>query len=348
MWLRLPRSALLVSAALWAVYLGAIHPWLMNWGATPAEQHMGLPGDDLATGPVTYFTRAITIDAPPSTVWPWIVQIGQDRAGFYSNTWLENMTGSNIHNADSIHPEWQQRAVGDRVPLARPDLLFGFGAVGRTDIFVLDAPKVIGNIPGRFVLLPLEGQRTRLIVREASQADAGLHTAGQGPAVTRWLVWDPMHFVMVQRMMRGIKERAEGQPLMPGQMMLAARIGWALAGIAVAGLFLSRCGWWPWLLIPLLVPLPALSATGDWDAALAGFLAVGITILGGLVFGRRLWPAYVLIASVVAYILVLAPDAYTALGLALDVALIVGLARLGQRIHLQIGHPGYPAMRAAR
>src|SRR5581483_11928794 len=165
------RWALAGFLALWGMYLGVIHPWLMNWGATPQEQQQALPGDELATGPVTYFTRAITIDAPPAAVWPWIVQMGQDRAGFYSNTWLENMTGSNIHNAGTIHPEWQQRALGDVVPLARPDLSFGVGSAGHADIFVLDRPRVIGNIPARFVLEPLGGGRTRLLVREAIQAD---------------------------------------------------------------------------------------------------------------------------------------------------------------------------------
>jgi hypothetical protein len=108
-----------IIAVLWGVYLVVLDPWLMNWGATPAEVGMVLPGDDPALGPDAYFTRAMTVvEAPPSVVWPWIVQMGQDRAGFYSNSWLENLTGADIHNADSIHPEWQhpsnrrQRAVG--------------------------------------------------------------------------------------------------------------------------------------------------------------------------------------------------------------------------------------------
>jgi len=326
------RWALAGFLALWGMYLGVIHPWLMNWGATPQEQQQALPGDELATGPVTYFTRAITIDAPPAAVWPWIVQMGQDRAGFYSNTWLENMTGSNIHNAGTIHPEWQQRALGDVVPLARPDLLFGVGSAGHADIFVLDRPRVIGNIPARFVLEPLGGGRTRLLVREAIQADAGLRTAGTGPAATRVTIWDPMHFVMVQRMLRGIQERAEGQPLVNPQLRLAARVGWALAGAVLTGLFLSRRRWRTWLALPVLAVLPALSATGDWDAALAGFLAIGITVLGALAYGRRCWPAYLLLASGVAFILVLAPDAYAVFGLLFDAAILVSATLALERL----------------
>jgi hypothetical protein len=132
---------------LFGFYLSILHPWLVTWGATVDEQQMALSGD--AAAPSTYVTRAITIHAPPSAVWPWIVQIGQDRAGFYSNTWLENLFGSDIHNANTIHPEWQQRAIGDRVPLTRPDLLFGLGAWGHTDVVVRERERTIGVIVGR-------------------------------------------------------------------------------------------------------------------------------------------------------------------------------------------------------
>src|SRR5712692_2308658 len=98
-------------AALLALYVAVLHPWLMNWGATKAEQSMALPGDEAAASPGTSFTRAITIDAPTDKVWPWLLQIGQDRAGFYSNDWLENIIGDDIHNTDVIHPEWQQRQL---------------------------------------------------------------------------------------------------------------------------------------------------------------------------------------------------------------------------------------------
>jgi hypothetical protein len=90
-----------------------IHPWLMDWGTTPAEQSMALLGDDRPTSPGPYFTRAITINAPPEQVWPWLLQIGQDRGGFYSNDWLANLIGVNIHNANAMHLEWQPRQLGD-------------------------------------------------------------------------------------------------------------------------------------------------------------------------------------------------------------------------------------------
>src|SRR5579859_6380869 len=97
-----------------------------------------------------------------------------------------------------------------------------------------------------------------------------------------------MHFVMVQRMLHGIQERATGQPLVSPSMLLLARVGWPLAGLTVCSLLASRRRWWPWLALTLVVLVPALVSTGDWDAALAGFLAIGITVSGGLVFGTPL------------------------------------------------------------
>jgi hypothetical protein len=314
------RWAVVIFAAVWAVYLGGLHPWFMNWGATPAEQKMVLPGDDLLPDVSSRFTRGITIRAPASVVWQWVVQIGQDRAGFYSNTWLENLTGADIHNADAIHAEWQRRAIGDRVLLARPDLFRGFFAqVAQTSIVALEPERLIANIPGRFVFQSIDRDTTRLLLRESIPS-------GFAARAINALMWDPMHFVMQQRMLRGIKERAEGRPLVPAGMMLTARIGWILAGASLLVLFLARRCWRPWGLVPMVIAAPVLRATNDWDAALASFLAIGITVLGVLAFGRRWWPLYLLLATVVALTLLLAADAYTAFGIALVVAWVAALA----------------------
>ena len=238
--------------------------------------------------------------------------MGQDRAGFYSNTWLENLFGADIHNADSLHPEWQQRAIGDRVPLARPDLLFGTGAAGHTDIVIIEPERTIGVIVGRFVLQPVGDDRTRLVFRESAATQGA---GAQGPAALRVLVWDPAHFVMVHRVLEGIMERAEGRPLVPTALQVAARVGWIMGGALLLGVFVAHRRWWPWLSLPALLLVPPFLASGDLDAILAGFLAIGITLAGALAFGRRWWPAYLLIASGVALVLLLAPDAYTASGL---------------------------------
>jgi hypothetical protein len=300
-----PMPALLIYAALWSVFFLVLHPWIMRWGSTPAERAMPLPGDTAV--PSAYFTRAITIDAPPAAVWPWLVQIGQDRAGFYSNDWLENLFGGDIHNADAIRAEWQQRTVGDKAPMAGAALRRLGGEYTLLTVRTLEPERVIADVPGRFVLLP-DGERgTRLLLRERLDIP-------ERRGVT-WVIWDPMHFVMEQRMLQGIKERAEGQPFVPPVVQAAARAGWALAGAGLLAVFLSRRRRWPWLVLPAVPVASSLALTGDVNSALAGFLAVGITVAGALAFGRRWWPPYLLLASVVALVLLLAPDAYAAFGL---------------------------------
>lgn len=99
------------------LYRFAIRPWHQRWGATDGEVRSLLPGDDLIPAPKGETTRAVAIEAPPSEVGPWLIQIGQQRGGFYSYTWLENLVGCQIRNADCIVPEWQQVALGDLVYL---------------------------------------------------------------------------------------------------------------------------------------------------------------------------------------------------------------------------------------
>lgn len=300
-----PIPALIIFAAVWVLFLGLLHPWLMNWGSTPQEQAMVLPGD--TAQPSTYFTRAITIEAPPSAVWPWLLAIGQDRAGFLSNDYLENLTGADIHNADTLRPEWRQRAVGDKVPMGSPGQQAMGGDATLTTIHILEPERVIADAPGRFVLLADGASRTRLLLRESLQDPLR--------SGVLWVLWDPMHFVMEQRMLQGVKERAEGQPLVPPLVQSSARLGWALAGVGLFGLFVSRRSWRPWLLLPLGVMVAPLWLTGDINSFIAGFLAIGITLGGFLAFGWRWLAPYLLVASSVALILLLAPDSFAAFGL---------------------------------
>ncbi|WP_278236863.1 SRPBCC family protein [Isoptericola sp. AK164] len=90
-------------------------------GTTEAETRVWLPGDELLEGGVVQADRACTIAAPPPDVWPWIAQLGQDKAGFYSFEALENLVGCRITGATTIHPEWQDVQVGDAFRL-HPDL----------------------------------------------------------------------------------------------------------------------------------------------------------------------------------------------------------------------------------
>jgi hypothetical protein len=193
-------GAVAIFAVLCGLFLAVWHPWLMNWGSTADEQAMVLPGD--TETPSTYLTRAITIDAPPATVWPWLMQIGQDRAGFYSNDYLENLTGANIHNADVIRPEWQVRAVGDKIRMTTPEQTAIGGEATLLTVRILDPERVYADVPGRFVLLPVGDQTTRLLLREK--------LAIPERSGSMWLIWDPMHFVMEQRMLQGSRSGQKG------------------------------------------------------------------------------------------------------------------------------------------
>lgn len=306
-----------------AVYWAGIHPWMMNWGSTVAERQMSLPGDDLHPDRRGQFTQAITINAPSDVVWQWLVQVGQDRAGFYSYTWLENLIGADIHNANEIHPEWQQLAVGDAWRLAPPDYLWGLGKDAVTPVLISEPGHVLVlEMWGAWVIEPIDAHTSRLIVRGQT-----------GPAspltdLMTKMVMDPIVFTMQRRMLLGLKARAEGRAEAPAALMAVAQLGWAAAGIAVAGLFVSQRRRRYWLVLPVVAALPALLMSNDVQAGLAAFLAAGIPVLGFLFFGRNWWGFLLVIGSVVLLTLLLAPDAYIAIGFAFVLLLLAALAAM--------------------
>lgn len=154
-----PLGAL--GAILAVLYPAMIRPWMLRWGATDEERGKALPGDDLVPHPLTMSTRAITVHAPVQAVWPWLAQIGQDRGGFYSYEWLENLAGCQMHNADHIHPEWQQRAVGDIVKL--------HWAIGNKVVWFEPNQALVLEGWGAFVVEPLSHQRTRVLLRSRTK-----------------------------------------------------------------------------------------------------------------------------------------------------------------------------------
>lgn len=184
-------DALLAAAVVAHVAVG--RPWMRGWGAEPRERRTRLPGDELVPGAVLQTTRAVTIDAPTDVVWAWLVQIGQDRGGFYSYAWLENLAGCRLRNADEIRPEWQQRAVGDLV-LLHPRHGQRIARLEPERVLALEGW-------GAWVLEPQPGDRTRLLARG--------RTRGGAAAVYDVLLVEVPHFVMERRMLLGIKERAE-------------------------------------------------------------------------------------------------------------------------------------------
>jgi hypothetical protein len=126
-------------------------------GATDEERRKPLPGDELVPDPLTTSTRATTVNAPVEAVWPWLAQIGQDRGGFSSYEWLENLADCKIHNADRVHPEWQQRAIGDVVKL--------HWALGNKVASFEPNRALVLEGWGAFVVEPLDDRSTRVILR---------------------------------------------------------------------------------------------------------------------------------------------------------------------------------------
>ena len=203
-----------VAAAAAVAYRTLLRPWHECWGATKQETCARLPGDDLVVEPATQATRAITVHAPVEEVWPWIVQLGADRAGFYSYDWLENLFRLGIHSADQIVSDWQQRALGDLV-YANAAGTGGWYVmrVVPNEVLVLQMANVATGQPARRDEQPWEflwtfatkdqgDGSTRLLVRER----VGFNSK------TTQLLMSPLglvSFVMTQKMMRGVKARAE-------------------------------------------------------------------------------------------------------------------------------------------
>jgi hypothetical protein len=174
---------------------------VLTWGATEEEAGRSLPGDELLEDPAVVSTRAITIDAPPSAVWPWLVQMGSGRGGAYTYDWIENLFGLGMHSAERIHPEWQNLAVGDVVP--------GRESLQGMRVEVLDPERALvtrsedGTWVWAFVLEDLGG-RTRLLSRNRiAMPDPSL-----GDRIGM-AVMEPGSLVMERKMLHGIKERAE-------------------------------------------------------------------------------------------------------------------------------------------
>jgi hypothetical protein len=192
------KTALLLLGGYLAV-LALSRPWYKRWGATDAELAQPLPGDahmDHASA-----NHAITIQAPAEAVWPWLVQIGQDKAGFYSYSFLENMVAANIHNVDRIVPEWQALKTGDTVRLASKTV---YGDMPLLPVLALEKNQyLVLKDWGAFVLQPLDAHSTRMIIRSHAQKE------GLARRLMRYLLFDPIHFIMERKMLLGIKERAE-------------------------------------------------------------------------------------------------------------------------------------------
>ena len=179
----------------------------LRWGATDRELGDSLPGDDLIPSADMIATRAITIRAGADHVWPWIAQLGQGRGGFYSYDRLENLVGCNIRSSDRILLEWQDIKVGDVIRLApQVGLLVAFVEQGRSLVLRGGIPMGKRAAPydftWAFALREEPGETTRLLVRERY-----MYTRAWARLIVE--PTELLSFAMSQKMLRGIRDRAE-------------------------------------------------------------------------------------------------------------------------------------------
>jgi len=186
-----------------------------RYGSTDVERAAVLPGDDLIPEPEVQTDHAVTIDAPPSSVWPWLVQMGWGRGGWYTARWVDRLLfPANGPSAERIEPELQQIDVGSFIPDGPPETGCGFtvAAIEHERALVL---RSTSHLPARwrrhaqldwtwvFVLTPLYAGRTRFHFRSRWVTRPWWLTVGGKLGVV------PADFVMSRDMLRGVKERAE-------------------------------------------------------------------------------------------------------------------------------------------
>lgn len=192
-----------------AAYLKVIRPWTMCWGATDEEVARPLPGDGLAPGAGFVATRAITIEAHPGQVWPWIVQMGSGRAGWYTYDRIDN---KGKPSARTIVPELQALTVGDFIPMIEGT------DVGCWVKEIEPGRRMLwwdrtGNFTWEWVLAPTGESRTRLITR-IRECYPPLFSRGMLYAILA----STGDILMIRKELRGIKERAERLARSPGSL----------------------------------------------------------------------------------------------------------------------------------
>jgi hypothetical protein len=177
-------------------------PW-RKWGATEAEATRPMPGDDEVKRPMQVTTRGVTVNARATDIWPWLVQMGYRRGGMYSYDWIDRRLGIlDQPSANRIIPEFQHLEVGDVIPMGKPPS-WPVKAIEPNCmlLIVINEPNV--QVTWCFMLDDIADRQTRLILRVRNRL-----------AMTPLLLLSlpimlPGEFLMVRKMLLGIKQRAE-------------------------------------------------------------------------------------------------------------------------------------------
>jgi hypothetical protein len=188
-----------------AGYFLVLRPWHMRWGASREELSRPMPGDELVREPRYVSNRAITIHARPADIWPWVVQIGMGRAGFYGYQWVERLAELSISTVEHLLPEFQNLEPGDVISAGR-GLPLPVRSVEPHGSLVIgshpNAPPGEERVSWSLGLYARDGA-TRLVSRVRST----YHWRPGAPLPTLFL--GPLHFLLERKMLLGIKQRAE-------------------------------------------------------------------------------------------------------------------------------------------
>ncbi len=176
--------------------------WFARWGTTSEERSMKMAGDALIAHPTDVSTGAVTIDAPPEDIWPWLIQLGSKRGGFYSYDWLDRLFRFlDRPSATQIIPEFQHLAVGDSIDWGPDKLVVAYLDPNRALAFRYNARGM--EWVWQFQLSPVDHRHTRLVDRGTERI----------PHTLLWWIamrlMEPAAFIMTRRMMLGVKQRAE-------------------------------------------------------------------------------------------------------------------------------------------
>jgi hypothetical protein len=198
-----------LTAIPWFLTAPLVRSWHLRWGAVLDEVHGAMPGDEVVPRAQFNATRAVTVDAPPERVWPWIVQLGYRRAGFYTYDLIDN---ASQRSAERILEEYQHPAVGDLMPMFKE--LHGLAIAYTVTAFETDKWMVWVHRPNpseepdstwTWRLTPLPGGGTRLVTR--MKQDYRWETPRL--AIFNFVLMEMGDFAMERRMLKGIKRRAE-------------------------------------------------------------------------------------------------------------------------------------------
>ena len=196
-----------VSAAI--LYAAVGRRWTNKWGATRRDLLRTLPGDDIVAFANMNSTRAITIDAEPEDIWPWLVQIGQGRGGLYSYDWLDiAFRMLDRSSVEEILPEYQEIHAGDVIPIgvnddAMDDFYVHFVDPERALVIGANDPAFRNRVSWSMVLIHEGRNRTRLLVRVRGDVPKSVK------GVAMFALLEPASFVMIRKQMLNFKRLAE-------------------------------------------------------------------------------------------------------------------------------------------